>query len=90
MFAAGSFVGKATSGAGSLLAGIVIDLSGIAPGAEPGAVSQAVLQSLGWFTLITITVLAMVAFFCFTRLRLSRADHENVMSQLASLDGERG
>lgn len=89
MFAAGSFVGKATSGAGSLLAGIVIDLSGIAPGAEPGAVSHAVLQSLGWFTLVTITVLAMVAFFFFTRLRLSRADHENVMSQLASLDGER-
>ena len=87
MFAAGSFVGKATSGAGSLLAGIVIDLSGIAPGAEPGAVSQAVLQSLGWFTLLTITVLAMVAFFFFTRLHLSRADHEKVMSQLAGQQG---
>jgi Na+/melibiose symporter-like transporter len=84
MFAAGSFVGKATTGAGSLLAGIVIDVSGMTPGLEPGEVSHAVLQSLGWFTLGTIAVLAMVAFFFFTRLRLTRADHARVMSQLAS------
>ena len=84
VFAAGSFVGKATTGAGSLLAGIVIDLSGIAPGAAPGAVSQGVLQSLGWFTLITIGSLAMVAFLFFTRLQLSRADHMKVASQLAA------
>tara|TARA_B110000503_G_scaffold13903_2_gene19004 strand:+ start:6153 stop:7574 length:1422 start_codon:yes stop_codon:yes gene_type:complete len=83
VFAAGSFVGKATTGAGSLLAGIVIDLSGIAPGAQPGDVSQSVLQSLGWFTLITITSLAMVAFFFFTRLHLSRADHAKFRSLLA-------
>jgi GPH family glycoside/pentoside/hexuronide:cation symporter len=83
VFAAGSFVSKATTGAGSLLAGIVIDLSGIAPGAQPGDVSQSVLQSLGWFTLITITCLAMVAFFFFTQLHLSRADHAKFRSQLA-------
>ncbi|CAA0110697.1 Putative glycoside/cation symporter YagG [Halioglobus japonicus] len=84
VFAAGSFVSKATTGAGSLLAGIVIDLSGIAPGAVPGAVSQNVLQSLGWFTLVTIACLAMVAFLFFTRLKLSRADHARVVSQLAA------
>jgi|AntAceMinimDraft_11_1070367.scaffolds.fasta_scaffold01388_7 Na+/melibiose symporter-like transporter len=83
VFAAGSFVGKATTGAGSLLAGIVIDLSGMTPGLEPGEVSQAVLQSLGWFTLSTIAILAMVAFFFFTRLRLTRADHARVIAQLA-------
>jgi GPH family glycoside/pentoside/hexuronide:cation symporter len=84
VFAAGSFVGKATTGAGSLMAGIVIDLSGIEPGVAPGAVSQGVLQSWGWFTLVTIASLGMVAFFFFTRLRLSRADHAKVMSQLAA------
>jgi GPH family glycoside/pentoside/hexuronide:cation symporter len=84
VFAAGSFVGKATTGAGSLMAGIVIDLSGIEPGVAPGAVSQGVLQSLGWFTLVTIASLGMVACFFFTRLRLSRADHAKVMSQLAA------
>lgn len=84
VFAAGSFVGKATSGAGSLLAGIVIDVSGMTPGLEPGAVSQSVLQSLGWFTVVTIWSLAMVAFFFFTRLRLTRADHARMASQLAA------
>jgi Na+/melibiose symporter-like transporter len=87
MFAAGSFVSKATSGAGSLLAGIVIDLSGIVPGVEPGAVRQGVLQSLGWFTVVTIVSLALVASFSFTRLRLSRSDHANVLSQLAARAG---
>jgi Na+/melibiose symporter-like transporter len=84
VFAAGSFVQKGTSGAGSLLAGIVIDLSGMAPGLEPGQVSQSVLQSLGWFTLVVIATLALVAFIFFTRLRLSRADHARVSSQLAA------
>jgi glycoside/pentoside/hexuronide:cation symporter, GPH family len=87
VFAAGSFVGKATTGAGTLLAGIVIDLSGMTPGLEPGEVSQRVLQSLGWFTLGTIAILAVVAFFFFTRLRLTRADHAKVMSQLAAQAG---
>ena len=84
VFAAGSFVGKATTGAGALLAGIVIDLSGMAPGLAPGEVSHSVLQSLGWFAMIIVASLALVAFVFFTRLRLSRADHARVMSQLAS------
>ncbi len=84
VFAAGSFVGKATTGAGSLLAGIVIDLSGMAPGLEPGAVSQGVLQSLGGFAMIMVSSLALVAFVFFTRLRLSRADHAMVTAQLAA------
>jgi Na+/melibiose symporter-like transporter len=84
VFAAGSFVGKATTGAGSLLAGIVIDVSGMTPGLEPGEVSQVVLQSLGWFAVLTMAGLALVAFVFFTRVRLSRADHARVTSQLAS------
>ena len=84
VFAAGSFVGKATTGAGSLLAGIVIDLSGMAPGLQPGEVGQSVLQSLGWFATVVVSGLALVAFVFFTRLRLSRADHARVTSQLAA------
>jgi ABC-type protease/lipase transport system fused ATPase/permease subunit len=60
----------------------VIDLSGMTPGLEPGAVDSGVLQSLGWFTLVTISGLALVAFVFFTRLRLSRADHGRVAAQL--------
>lgn len=84
VFAAGSFVGKATTGAGSLLAGIVIDLSGMTTGLEPGEVSNGVLQSLGWFTMVTISSLALLAFFFFTRLRLSRVDHVRVIAQIAA------
>ncbi len=87
VFAAGAFVGKATTGAGSLLAGIVIDLAGMAPGLNPGQVSQSVLQSLGWFTMVSVSGLALVASWYFTRLRLSRADHARVTSQLAAKTG---
>jgi Na+/melibiose symporter-like transporter len=91
VFAAGSFLGKATTGAGSLLAGIVIDVSGMTPGLEPGAVSEAVLQSLGWFTLVTIAGLALIAFVFNTRIRLSRADHARVAVALtARRAGEEG
>lgn len=44
---ASSFVKNATTGAGSLLAGIVIDLSGMTPELAPGEVSHEVFQSLG-------------------------------------------
>ena len=84
VFAAGSFVGKATTGAGSLLAGIVIDLSGMTPGLAPGEVSHSVLQTLGWFVMVMVASLALIAFFFFTRLRLSRSDHARVTAQLAA------
>jgi Na+/melibiose symporter-like transporter len=84
VFAAGAFLGKATTGLGSLFAGIVIDLSGMTPGLAPGAVADNVLQSLGLFTLITIAGLAFVAGVFNTRLRLQRADHARVAAQLAA------
>lgn len=88
VFAAGAFVVKATTGAGSLLAGIVIDVSGMTPGLTPGEVPQEVLQSLGWFTMLTIVGFALVAFAFFTRLRLSRADHAQVAAQLVARRAE--
>jgi Na+/melibiose symporter-like transporter len=83
VFAAGAFVQKATTGAGSLLAGIVIDLAGMKPGAQPGAVEVGVLQSLGWFTLTMTAGLALIAFVFNTRLRLGRDDHAQLRMQLA-------
>lgn len=84
VFAAGSFVGKATTGAGTLLAGIVIDLSGMGPGLTPGEVSHSVLQTLGWFAMVMVSGLALIAFLFCTRLRLSRSDHARVTAQLAA------
>ncbi|WP_279246630.1 MFS transporter [Candidatus Litorirhabdus singularis] len=84
VFAAGAFVQKATTGAGALLAGIVIDLSGITGDSVPGSVDTDVLQALGWFTLAMTAGLALIAFFFNTRLRLGRKDHHKVRTQLAA------
>jgi GPH family glycoside/pentoside/hexuronide:cation symporter len=83
VFAAGAFVQKATTGAGALLAGIVIDLAGLKPGAVPGSVNASVLASLGWFTLCVTSGLALLAFIFNTRLRLGRKEHAEVRKQLA-------
>ena len=56
----------------------------MAPGLQPGEVGQNVLQSLGWFTMVVVSSLALVAFVFFTRLRLSRSDHARVSSLLAA------
>jgi glycoside/pentoside/hexuronide:cation symporter, GPH family len=86
VFAAGAFVQKATTGAGALLAGIVIDLAGLKPSALPGSVEQNVLQSLGWFTLAMTAGLALIAFAFNTRLRLGRDKHEQTRIQLGLIN----
>ncbi|MEH6590073.1 MAG: MFS transporter [Halioglobus sp.] len=85
VFAAGAFVQKATIGAGALLAGIVIDVSGISASSVPGEVDVDVLQTLGWFTMVMTGSLGLVAFFFNTRLRLGRNDHTQVRMQLAAM-----
>ena len=82
-FAAGTFVGKATSGVGALLAGAVIDIAGIVPGSAPGEISNQSLAILGWFMICITVALSLVAFFFASRIRLSRADHEQLRAALA-------
>jgi Na+/melibiose symporter-like transporter len=84
VFAAAAFVQKSTTGAGALLAGIVIDMSGISAASVPGGVEVGVLQSLGWFTLAMTGGLALIAFFFNTRLRLGRDEHAQMRMQLAA------
>ena len=83
-FAAGTFIAKATTGMGTLLAGVVIDMTGIQPGAAPGSVSQPVLQSLGWFTLAIVCGLSLVAFWFYNQIRLGRREHSDILLQLAA------
>ena len=65
--------------ANAVAAGGIDALSG-----KPGEVEASILQSLGWFTCILITVLATTAFLFTRRIRLSRADHDKVRTQLAA------
>lgn len=83
-FAALSFIGKATTGAGALLAGIVVDVAGIGPGMAPGEVSDTSLLTLGWFLISIIFTLAVIAYFFARGIRLTRSDHTRLRTELAS------
>jgi Na+/melibiose symporter-like transporter len=83
-FGAGTFINKATTGMGTLLAGLVIDMAGIQPGSAPGDVSAQVLQSLGWFTLAVVCSLCLFSFWCFRRILLGRREHGRILQQLAA------
>jgi len=82
-FAAGTFVLKATTGLGSLLAGIVIDAVGLTPGLAPGSVGPQVLSQLGWFTIVLTGGMALVAAGFYARIRMTRDDLASVRRQLA-------
>ena len=82
-FAAGTFVLKATTGLGAMLAGIVIDIIGLAPGSEPGSIEPSVLQSLGWFTVTLTGSMAFIAFVFYSRIHMTRANQVLVKQQLA-------
>lgn len=82
-FAAGTFVLKATTGLGAMLAGIVIDIIGLSPGSEPGSIEPSVLQSLGWFTVTLTGGMAFIAFVFYSRIRMTRENQVLVKQQLA-------
>ncbi len=82
-FAAGTFILKATTGVGTMVAGIIVDSAGIQPGVEPGEVPQQALTLLGTFQLAVIGSLAIIAFLFALRIRLSREDHARIREQLA-------
>lgn len=83
-FAAGTFIAKATTGLGTLLAGVVIDLAGIVPGSAPGSVEQPVLQALGWFTIALISSLSLVSCWFYSRIQLNRKDHAEIIARLSA------
>jgi Na+/melibiose symporter-like transporter len=96
-FAASNFIGKATTGFGALIAGLIVELSGIAPGSEPGTVAEPVLNIMGGLTMAIIFALTFSAFLVFRRIRLSRADHARIRARLATagtdpqvIDNDRG
>ncbi len=81
-FAANAFVLKATTGLGTLLAGIAIDLAGIAPGSEPGTIPEPALNSLGLLYVVLTTAMCVASFGFTRRIRMSRADHAQLQAQL--------
>ncbi len=84
IFASQAFVMKATTGAGALIAGVVVDLSGIEAGATPGSVAGHSLQTLGYFSVITIGGLALIACLFNRKLTLGRQAHQRLQVDLSA------
>ncbi len=82
-FAASTFVLKATTGLGALVAGIVIDIVGLAQGMEPGTVEHSVLQQLGWFTIVLTAGMALIAGGFYRAIHMNRGDLAEIRRQLA-------
>lgn len=82
-FAAGAFLSKATTGLGAMLAGVVIDLVGLAPGLEPGAVKEEVLAQLGWFTIVLTGGMALVGSAFYRHVNMTREDLVQVRQGLS-------
>jgi Na+/melibiose symporter-like transporter len=82
-FGALSFSGKAASGLGNLVGGFGLDLIAFPAGAVPGAVPQGIVDRLGLLYGPLVMVFAIVAVWCYSHYRLTRARHEAILEELA-------
>jgi len=84
MFAAAiSFVAKATSGLGGLIAGVALDVIGFPRGAEPGTVPQQLLVELGIVVGPVLLLLYLLSVICLARYDITRERHREILATLA-------
>lgn len=83
-FAASSFAGKAVGGSGAILAGLIIDLAGIPAGADPATVDPDAVRRFGWALGPMVLVMTAIALGCIHFYRISRADHSEIVRELAA------
>ena len=72
---------------GTLIGGVIVDVAGLQPNAEPGTVPAEVLATLGWFYGPGIAFAGLVAWWSARRVRLSRQQHAIIREQLAQAAG---
>ena len=85
-FAAASFAQKAASGSGNVVAGFALDLIDWPRGAHvqtAADVPPETLVDLGLVYGPYVAGFAVVALWCFTRIKLTRARHEEILAELA-------
>jgi len=82
-FGALAFAGKSTSGLGSFLGGVTLDLIRFPTKAEPGSVPPETVDALGIVYGPGIAILAIVAMVFLARYRIDRGRHEEIAAQLA-------
>ncbi len=81
-YAAASFAGKAVGGAGPIVAGLIIDMAGIAPGSAPSEVSPEAIERFGWATGPSVIFLSALSIFCVYFYSISRARHGQILAEI--------
>ena len=81
-YAAASFAGKMVGGAGPVLAGFVVDLAGIEPGATAASVPASAVARFGWVQGPTVLVLTGISVACISFFSITRAQHRDTVDEL--------
>ena len=82
-FAANTFIQKMVSGVGIMAAALVLTLAHFPANATPAAVTNDVLQRLGWWYLPAMTLLRLAMLASLSLYALTRATHEDNLRKLA-------
>ncbi len=83
-FGALSFSGKAASGLGGFLAGMILSLIAFPLQAEPGSVPERTLHALGYAAGPGVAGLAVIGIVLIARYGLDRARHEQIQRELGA------
>ena len=84
-YAAASFAGKAVGGVGPIVAGVIIDLAGIAPGTPPAEVPADAVVRFGWITGPSVVLLSLLSVLCIRYYDITRARHSETVAGLAGV-----
>ena len=77
-----AFTTKATSGIGSFIAGVALDVIAFPRGAEPGTVDPDKVYALGLAVGPGLIVLYFFMLFFFSRYKITREDHSKTLAEL--------
>lgn len=81
-YSAASFVAKAVSGVGPIVAGFVVDLAGITPGMPAAEVPAEVIARFGWSAGPTVIVLTLLSVAAVLFYDISRQRHAEILQAL--------
>ena len=83
LFSAATMIGKAVSGMGILMTGVVLTLAGFPDQAQPGRVGEGVLDSLALVFVLATALSTGIAILCLSRYPISRSLHLDNVRRLA-------
>lgn len=90
LFSAATMIGKAVSGMGILMAGVLLTLVGFPDQAQPGQVEQGVLDSLALVFVMATALSTGIAILCLARYPISRTQHLENVQRLAERTAAEG